>query len=48
MAVVDTHAKVIGMEGLRVVDSSSFALLPRGHLQSMVCKFVLALFCVVG
>lgn len=27
MAVVDTHAKVIGVEGLRFVDASSFALL---------------------
>ncbi|KAH4044075.1 hypothetical protein HBI81_186030 [Parastagonospora nodorum] len=48
MAVVDTHAKVIGVEGLRVVDSSSFALLPPGHPQSMVCKFIVFLFCVAG
>lgn len=39
MAVVDMHAKVIGVEGLRVVDASSFALLPPGHPQSTVCKF---------
>lgn len=38
MAVVDTHAKVIGVEGLRVVDASAFALLPPGHPQSTVCK----------
>lgn len=38
MAVVDTHAKVIGVEGLRVVDASSFAVLPPGHPQSTVCK----------
>lgn len=36
MAVVDTHAKVIGVNGLRVVDASSFALLPPGHPQSTV------------
>ncbi|KAF2994040.1 hypothetical protein E8E13_000450 [Curvularia kusanoi] len=31
MAVVDTKARVIGVQGLRVVDSSSLALLPPGH-----------------
>jgi len=36
MAVVDTHAKVIGVNGVRVVDASSFALLPPGHPQSTV------------
>lgn len=40
MAVVDTHAKVIGVKGLRVVDASSFALLPPGHPQSIVCKYL--------
>ncbi|KAI0119748.1 choline dehydrogenase [Daldinia grandis] len=35
-AVVDPHARVIGVERLRVVDSSAFALLPPGHPQSMV------------
>ncbi|KAK8055586.1 hypothetical protein PG993_000813 [Apiospora rasikravindrae] len=35
-AVVDTHARVYGVKGLRVVDSSAFALLPPGHPQSMV------------
>lgn len=38
MAVVDTHAKVIGVTGLRVVDASSFAVLPPGHPVSTVCK----------
>ena len=38
MAVVDTNAKVIGVEDLRVVDASSFAQLPPGHPQSTVCK----------
>lgn len=36
MAVVDKDAKVIGVSGLRVVDASSFALLPPGHPQSTV------------
>ncbi|EGY22173.1 choline dehydrogenase [Verticillium dahliae VdLs.17] len=40
MAVVDSDAKVIGVQGLRVVDASSFALLPPGHPQSTV--YVLA------
>lgn len=39
MAVVDSRARVIGVEGLRVVDASSFALLPPGHPQSTVCGF---------
>ncbi|KAK3985130.1 putative GMC oxidoreductase [Cladorrhinum sp. PSN332] len=39
-AVVDKDARVIGVEGLRVVDASSFALLPPGHPQSTV--YVLA------
>ncbi|KAJ3543182.1 hypothetical protein NM208_g3701 [Fusarium decemcellulare] len=40
MAVVDKDAKVIGVKGLRVVDASSFALLPPGHPQSTI--YVLA------
>ncbi|KAK1757897.1 hypothetical protein QBC47DRAFT_459337 [Echria macrotheca] len=36
MAVVDSEARVIGVDGLRVVDASSFALLPPGHPQSTV------------
>lgn len=40
LAVVDKDAKIIGVEGLRVVDASSFALLPPGHPQSTV--YVLA------
>lgn len=35
-AVVDSNANVIGVKGLRVVDASSFALLPPGHPQSTV------------
>jgi choline dehydrogenase len=40
MAVVDSKARVIGVDGLRMVDASSFALLPPGHPQSTVCKFL--------
>ena len=39
MAVVDSQARVFGVEGLRVVDASSFALLPPGHPQATVCKY---------
>ena len=35
-AVVDSKARVIGVQGLRVVDASSFALLPPGHPQSTI------------
>ena len=38
-AVVDTKARVIGVTGLRVVDASTFPLLPPGHPMSTVCKF---------
>lgn len=38
MAVVDSKARVIGTQGLRVVDASSFALLPPGHPESTVCE----------
>ena len=35
--VVDSHGKVIGVSGLRVVDISTFPLLPPGHPQASVC-----------
>ncbi|KAL8722177.1 MAG: hypothetical protein Q9225_001273 [Loekoesia sp. 1 TL-2023] len=38
MAVVDLHARVIGVKGLRVVDASAFPELPPGHPQATVCK----------
>ena len=38
MAVVDSKARVIGVNNLRVVDASAFALLPPGHPQSTVCR----------
>jgi choline dehydrogenase-like flavoprotein len=41
MAVVDSQARVFGVEGLRVVDASAFPFLPPGHPQSTVCKFFL-------
>lgn len=36
MAVIDTHARVFGVTGLRVVDASSFPFLPPGHPQSTI------------
>ncbi|KAE9367407.1 GMC oxidoreductase [Stipitochalara longipes BDJ] len=36
MAVVDSHARVFGVSGLRVVDASAFPLLPPGHPQSTI------------
>lgn len=36
MAVVDSKARVIGVQNLRVVDASAFALLPPGHPTSTV------------
>ena len=38
MAVVDSHGKVFGVKGLRVVDASAFPFLPPGNPQSIVCK----------
>jgi hypothetical protein len=38
-SVIDSKAQVIGVQGLRVVDASSFPLLPPGHPQSTVCEF---------
>ena len=37
MAVLDSHARVFGVYGLRVVDASSFPILVPGHPQSTVC-----------
>ena len=38
-SVVDSRARVIGVQGLRVVDASSFPLLPPGHPTATICKF---------
>ena len=37
-AVLDSKARVIGVQSLRVVDASAFPLLPPGHPQATVCK----------
>lgn len=37
LAVLDSHARVFGVYGLRVVDASSFPILVPGHPQSTVC-----------
>lgn len=39
-AVVDSHGRVYGVDGVRVVDASAFPLLPPGHAQSNVCKYL--------
>ena len=39
-AVIDSKARVYGAKNLRVVDASSFALLPPGHLLATVCKWL--------
>lgn len=38
MAVVDSKARVYGVNGLRVVDASSLPFLTPGHPQSVVCE----------
>ena len=47
-AVVDSRARVIGVEGLRVVDAAAFPFLPPGHPMSTVCEsfFLLLTFCL--
>jgi choline dehydrogenase len=37
-AVVDSQARVFGVQCLRVVDASAFPLLPPGHPVATVCK----------
>ena len=39
MAVLDSNANVRGVSGLRVVDASSFPLLPPGHPQATIYAF---------
>ncbi|KAG9244532.1 hypothetical protein BJ878DRAFT_480070 [Calycina marina] len=38
LAVIDSKAKVIGVNHLRAVDASTFPLLPPGHPQSAICS----------
>lgn len=38
-AVVDSQARVYGVQNLRVVDASAFPILPPGHPQSAICKY---------
>jgi choline dehydrogenase len=35
-AVIDSSARVYGVQNLRVVDASSFPFLPPGHPQSLI------------
>ena len=44
-AVVDAQARVFGVQGLRVVDASSFALLPPGHPIATICEYILVSCC---
>lgn len=37
-AVLDSEARVYGVQGLRVVDASAFPVLPPGHPTATVCK----------
>jgi Choline dehydrogenase and related flavoproteins len=39
MAVIDNHANVYVVQGLKVVDASSFPFLPPSHPQSIVYAF---------
>jgi choline dehydrogenase len=51
-AVVDSSARVFGVNNLRVVDASALPFLPPGHPQATLCKFPQPLFmssgCVVA
>ena len=41
MAVIDSQARVFGVQGLRVVDASSLPFLPPGHPQSTIYALAL-------
>jgi choline dehydrogenase-like flavoprotein len=41
MAVVDSRARVFGVNRLRVVDASAIPFLPPGHPQSTCCECIL-------
>lgn len=38
MAVVDSQARVYGVQDLRVVDAAAFPILPPGHPMATVCE----------
>lgn len=44
MAVVDSKARVFGVNNLRVVDISAFPLLPPGHPVATICKLSMFLY----
>ncbi|KAL8765549.1 MAG: hypothetical protein Q9209_007420 [Squamulea sp. 1 TL-2023] len=48
MAVVDTQGRVFGVKGLRVVDASSFPLLPPGHPQATVYALAEKIACDIS
>ncbi|KAI5860471.1 putative glucose-methanol-choline oxidoreductase [Durotheca rogersii] len=47
-AVVDTKARVFGVEGLRVVDAAAFPLLPPGHPQATVYALAEKIACDIS
>ena len=47
MAVIDSSARVYGVQGLRVVDASSFPFLPPGHPQSTVYALAEKISCKI-
>ncbi|KAI1368159.1 putative glucose-methanol-choline oxidoreductase [Xylaria arbuscula] len=47
-AVVDSQARVIGVDGLRVVDLAAFPLLPAGHPQSVAYAFAEKIACDIS
>ncbi|KAH8195274.1 hypothetical protein TruAng_010569 [Truncatella angustata] len=48
MAVVDSQAKVIGVQGLRVVDASAFPFLPPGHPQATIYALAEKIACNIS
>ncbi|KAI1100590.1 putative GMC oxidoreductase [Jackrogersella minutella] len=48
MAVVDNAGRVIGVQGLRVVDASAFPLLPPGHPMATVYAFAEKMACEIS
>ncbi|KAK8095680.1 hypothetical protein PG999_013702 [Apiospora kogelbergensis] len=46
--VVDSEARVVGVQGLRVVDASSFPFLPPGHPQSTIYALAEKIACSIS